>query len=269
MQISRDPALAKSARTGLSRCMRALKEMSGIWGSAARQYALLDGLVDLAEAEREGEGVTMTDVESVLRGRKRGHITEPPTGVQTPTEGAVPGAMSDLAFKSQLDALAALLPARHEPLPRGQAEPPTLAPEAAPVFGEQPLHFDDFLGSLLGCVRRCSSSADSVAPSRSTTAAAASTRRAPDRPTRPAAPSCRRCPCRRRSGRRHHQVRRAATPSSACRRRPASRSSTGISSSLRRSPSPGRSQRTEARRGSCRCRCRCSRRPALRTLGAI
>ena len=129
--------------------MRALKEMSGVWGSAARQYALLDGLVDLAEAEREGEGVI--DVESVLRGRKRGHITEPPTGAQTPTEGAG-GTLSDQAFKSQLDALAALLPARHEPLPQGQSETAAFSPEAAPVFGEQPLHFDDFLGSLLGYV---------------------------------------------------------------------------------------------------------------------
>lgn len=131
--------------------MRALKEMSGIWGSAARQYALLDGLVDLAEAEREGEHMTVTDVESVLRGRKRGHITEPPTGAQTPIEGNA--TMSDLAFRSQLDALAALLPARHEPLPQSQFGPAPSVPDAGsgPVFGEG-LQFDDFLGSLLGCV---------------------------------------------------------------------------------------------------------------------
>lgn len=122
--------------------------MSGIWGSAARQHALLDGLVDLADAERETE--TMTDVESVLRGRKRGHVTEPPTGVQTPTNGAT--TMSDLAFRSQLDALAALLPGRHEQLPADRPTPETPAPPAAFAEGLQfdVGHFDDFLGSLMG-----------------------------------------------------------------------------------------------------------------------
>ena len=50
---TRWPGEAKTAQVSLAKCMKALKEMEVIWGSAARQRELLAGLVDLAEAERE------------------------------------------------------------------------------------------------------------------------------------------------------------------------------------------------------------------------
>lgn len=50
---TRWPGEAKTAQVSLAKCMKALKEMEVIWGSAARQRELLVGLVDLAEAEQE------------------------------------------------------------------------------------------------------------------------------------------------------------------------------------------------------------------------
>jgi len=64
---TRWPGEAKTAQTNLAKCMKALKEMEIIWGSAARQRELLVGLVDLAEAEGEVDNEGQDDSMSVTR----------------------------------------------------------------------------------------------------------------------------------------------------------------------------------------------------------
>ncbi|KAM0754933.1 hypothetical protein T439DRAFT_377335 [Meredithblackwellia eburnea MCA 4105] len=61
-----DEALARPAKAHLMQCMSALKEMETIWGSAMRQWELLQGLVDLRDAELGAELQGLQD-----RGTKR------------------------------------------------------------------------------------------------------------------------------------------------------------------------------------------------------
>ena len=93
--------------------MRALHEMEGVWGSACRQHELLDGLVDLADAEREIDAGM--NAQGGPRSNKRSAPSEPSTGMQTPV--GAPYSVSEANLRSQLDALANLLPNSYAPLP--------------------------------------------------------------------------------------------------------------------------------------------------------
>ncbi|SDA02837.1 BZ3500_MvSof-1268-A1-R1_Chr11-1g03181 [Microbotryum saponariae] len=79
-----DEALARPAKVYLAQCMDALKEMELIWGSAIRQWELLNGLVDTSEVDISAELSMMQDeAEAALRGTKR--PAQPDSGTATPT----------------------------------------------------------------------------------------------------------------------------------------------------------------------------------------
>ncbi|KAI5480235.1 hypothetical protein MNV49_001566 [Pseudohyphozyma bogoriensis] len=66
-----DEALARPAKIYLSQCMAALKEMEVVWAGAIRQWDLLNGLVDLRDADLSAELQMMNGNPDAARGTKR------------------------------------------------------------------------------------------------------------------------------------------------------------------------------------------------------
>jgi hypothetical protein len=84
--MSIDPALAKTAKESLGKCMNALREMSAVWGAASRQ---LEVLLGLAAASRNEDLPPSFD--PIQRGTKRAHESVPPSGATSPSR---PGTFS-------------------------------------------------------------------------------------------------------------------------------------------------------------------------------
>lgn len=78
-----DPALTKTSKDALGKCMNALREMSTVWGAAARQLEVLLGLA----AATHGEDLPPV-FDQLQRGLKRGRESIPPSGTNTPRHGA-------------------------------------------------------------------------------------------------------------------------------------------------------------------------------------